>query len=141
MPTTIVHSPLLQGESVIGTSDTLTTVNTGYTTQSDWTDSSIAGQVSWFVDVGPLTGGAATLSVQVEWSPDGGTTAFLQGTEAIASGVSTISSYEAQFTLQALDSQQLPPLALPVIAPLVRIKAKVDAGTADIHISCVTQKF
>ena len=140
MPTTIVHSPLLQGESVIGISDTPTTVNTGYTTQSDWTDSSIAGQVSWFVDVDATAGGAATLSVQVEWSPDGGTTAFLQGTEAIASGVSTISSYEAQFTL-AGGAEQLPPLALPVIAPLVRIKAKVDAGTADIHISCVTQKF
>lgn len=140
MPTTIIHAPLLQGESVVGTSASSTTLGTSYTTQSTWTDSSLAGQVSWFVNVTATSGAAATLSVQVEWSPDGGTTAFLQGTESISSGVSTISAYEAQFTL-AGGAEQLPPLVLPVIAPNVRVKAKVDADTADVHISCVTQKF
>jgi hypothetical protein len=140
MPTTVIHAPLLQGESVIGTSDTPTTVDTTYTVQSDWTDSSIAGQVSWFIDVDTTTGPPTTLSVQVEWSPDGGSTAFLQGTESISSGTSTVSPYEAQFALSG-SAQQLSPMALPVIAPLVRIKAKVDTGTADLHISCVTQKF
>ena len=128
-----------EGTEVIGTALSPVTVGTTYAgdgIQSGFTDVSGYSQCAWHVHVTGVAG-AGRIDVAIDWSSDGGATTNPQGTENISAGVSTLSVYEAQRAVSGAD--QLPAITLPVTAPLVRVKVKTDAGTADVYVTAVRQ--
>jgi hypothetical protein len=124
---TIVRSDSV-GADVIGSSGSPATFSTAFTAQAGFTDVVDYRTASWFVWI-TNKGTAARVDVQIEWSEDT-SNLLAQGTEAISSGTSTLSVYEAQYDISALTAPfGLPVIVLPIPAPNAKVKVKVDAGT------------
>jgi len=80
--------------------------------------------------------------VQIDWTADGGTVFSPQGTESISAGASTLSINQAQYDVSGfppLSGFSLPVIALPVVAPEVRIRVRADAGSTTAYVLVARQ--
>ena len=120
-----------EAQDVMGTlgSPQALTVDDTYVVQTGTTDTRDYSNCVWFVET--VTQGSATkLTVKVEWLHNAlPTDRNPQGSESISGGLSTLSVYEAEYTLVA--DEGLPAISLPVAGPyaMVSIKADLTAGT------------
>jgi hypothetical protein len=132
------------GTAVIGSAGSPVTFTSSDTVQVGLTDVTAYKQCTWYViitDRDTVTP-TNTVEVRIDWTADSGTTFNTQGTEAIAAGVSTLSYYVAQFDITAFPAAAifgLPPIPLPVVAPEVRVRVKVDAGSTDGYVLVARQ--
>jgi hypothetical protein len=114
------------GIDVIGStgSPQALTVDNTYVTQVGATDTRDYSDCVWLVET--VTQGSATkLTVKVEWLHDSSVTdTNPQGSESISSGLSTLSVYEAEYTL--LGTEGLPAISLPVAGPYALVSIKAD---------------
>lgn len=135
------------GTAVIGTAGAPVTLASGagaFTLQAGLTDVTAYKQCTWYVIITNRDTGTPTnqVKVRIDWTADGGTVFNTQGTESISAGISTLSYYEAQFDISSFPTATtfgLPPIALPVVAPEVRVRVGTDAGSTDAYVLVARQ--
>jgi hypothetical protein len=115
-----------------------------FTVQSGLTDVTAYKQCTWYVIITNRDTGTPTnqIKVRIDWTADAGTVFNTQGTESISAGVSTLSYYEAQFDISSFPTATtfgLPPIALPVVAPEVRVRVGADAGSTTAYVLVARQ--
>jgi hypothetical protein len=133
------------GTAVIGTAVSPVTLAAGagaFTVQSGLTDVTAYKQCTWYVIIVSRDAVTPTtqINVRIDWTADGGSVFSTQGTESISSGASTLSLYEAQYSVTGLTGPfSLPPISLPVVAPEVRVRVGADAGSTTAYVLVARQ--
>jgi hypothetical protein len=105
-----------------------------YFTQSGFTSTRDFGDCVWHVTC-TNKGTATKLTVKIEWSEDASNLSP-QGSEAISSGVSTLSEYIAEYDISGKTAPfNMPAILLPTAAPNAQVSVKADIGTtAEVYV-------
>jgi len=118
------------GTDVIGSSGTPTTLSAAdtYFAEAGTTDTRDYRDAVWYARI--INKGTATkITLKIEWLEDGSNLGP-QGSEGIASGIATLSIYEAEYDISSLTAPfNLPTIALPVVGPNSKVSIKADIGT------------